>query len=206
SANSEVTRYLPTEVKAYRFNDDRGFEAREVPLPEDVTEIVFIEALVKGTASLYRLRDLYYIEKGTEFHRLSNDQSIVIEDGSRLLKSSNRYIGLLIYLLGDCDGMQKRVEQTRLNERKLTELIEAYNVCKGDVPVVFKESKQWMVLDIGPMVGYQMSSLTTNVMQDDYDHLEGDFDKSGRLFGGLHLNFTFPRLNERLSLVTGLIY
>src|SRR5690606_18912 len=73
-------------------------------------------------------------------------------------------------------------------------------------PVVFKESKQWMVLDIGPMVGYQMSSLTTNVMQDDYDHLEGDFDKSGRLFGGLHLNFTFPRLNERLSLVTGLIY
>lgn len=202
----KATRYYPADLKGYRFENDRSFEARLVEVDEGVTENVFLEALVKGTASLYKARDVYFIEKGEAFHRLTNEKSIVRVEGQDMLKNSNRYIGLLIYLLGDCSTLKKRIEETELREKSLTRLLESYNECVGTEAISYKDKKPWAAYEAGIVLGYYASSLSFSVNGPDYYYLKGEYSRSNTPTGGLALSLSFPRIHERLAIVANVLY
>ncbi len=95
-----------------------------------------------------------------------------------------------------------------MNEKSLTNLIEAYNRCKGEPSITFKVQKPWTKAIIGITGGVNISQLSFDGFDGNqgYEHLEGNFEASKAPIVGISLDVISPRISERISFHADLLY
>ena len=190
----EIVEYTPYDISAYRFNNGKYYESKEVEGKK-----VFLEFLVKGLVNIYYGRNEagnhYYIERADEpLTELPYEETIrITEDGKQFLYKSNTHIGLLSYYMQDAPGMQRQINDMGEPEHEsLIQLAKNYHyaVCTDGSPCLVFEKKLpaiMIAVDVlGGMTGYR---------------------EGGTSFaGGILLNMWMPRANEKLYFRTGLLY
>lgn len=202
-----VQNYTPDQIKGYRFTNNRSYETHEIKIDENRLEKIFLEVLIKGTVSLYRSVNYFYIQKnGAVLRKLSNDMLSFDVDGQAYQKPSLRYISSLKILLSDCEAMEKKIPKVQFHEKSLTTLIEQYNKCIGQSSTVFKSDMPWFKMGVGISLGYNLSKLNIPPIDENEEHLHGDFDLANSFIPGIFLNFSSPRISEKSSFYIGLFY
>lgn len=204
--------YSPRDLEGYRFLDDKLFVAKKLSEKKisntGESQDIFLEVLVKGTATLYRYKSTFFIEKGADnFHELVNTREVVIIEEKKVSRNSNKYVGILLFLLGDCAELKPQINRTALNEKALTKLVERYNACMGSTPsITYKENKPWIKSSLGISGGVVLSQIEFRSSSRFDIHYEQPFKRSDSFMGGVSVSFTFPRFNERLSVITDAWY
>jgi|GEM_PF-1867072 len=202
---AEPVRYEPKDILGYGFKMGKMFESRELThgTPTPVTERVFLELLVKGTASLYHFKEdgRYYVEKGA--HGLiglyKTDKLINFEGKTRIIEQK-QYIGILSLVMNDCPALNKKIRKASLEFKPLVDLVAEYNQCNTTAPSV-KTNRTFIIVKGGMLGGVQRSSVRFSNLESGYNYLNGPvFPASTSPFGGLYLQTTLPWVTERFSL------
>lgn len=206
SKDQTVVTYEPNNIVGYGFENDKTFQSRMITIKDQPSKVVFLEILVSGLVSLYKLENTFFIEKEHDgLQQLVNETKIVSINGRDVIKKSNQYIGTLNILLFDCLEVKTKVQKVKLDEKSLTILIEDYNRCKGVVSISFKAKKPWTKTIVGITTGLNISQLNFGYNLG-YKHLIGDFEVSKSPTAGISLDILSPRLSEKISLHGDLLY
>ncbi len=151
-------KYSPSDIKAYRFKDDRFFVSREVNGKQ-----VFLEFLIKGKISMYYFRDKtgdhFFIEKeGTKLTELTYVEKI-LADTAKLYQyeytrvgwihndkmyqyESTLHIGILNYYMQDVPKLKSRIEDMKKPKHNtLINLAKDYHnaVCKDESCIIYQK-------------------------------------------------------------------
>lgn len=200
SSSEAAISYYPGDIRIYGFMNDKVMESRQVVV-EKTEKSVFLEVVVRGTVTLFKLNDTFWVEKqGSGFHQLSNNiaAKYSVDDRTKV-RNDNRHIATLNIMMHDCAKVKNDVEKVQLNRRSLTSLVEKYNKCAGDVQsVVYQEKKPWAQAKFGLVAGVNFSRLNTNT------NGVSDWQTSPTL--GATMDVYFPRAGERVAFTTGLLY
>lgn len=210
SKDQNTITYDPTSIVGYGFVKSKFFESREVSMKDQSPEHVFLEVIIKGLASLNKYEETFFLEKDGSVHPLVNESKEVYVDGKPLLMSTNQYIGTLNMLLYDCPDLKASIQKIRLTDKSLSNLVEAYNKCKG-VPVLkgkqggpstqtlYTDKKPWAKAIIGITVGLNLSQIDfDNTIN--HEHLVGPFEISGAPLASFSLDLLSPKLSDRISI------
>lgn len=209
-----VQLFKPGQINGYGFIGDRFFKTfRLQPENQDTLE-VFVEILLEGDLSLLKYQHLYFAHKAGEVFPflVSSEEKIIEKEGKTFFKDSKRHIGVLTYLMMDCPEMQERIRKIYPNEKKLTQLFEAYHKCR-DLPFeMFKEDKPWLAFEFGAALALAPTWFRYGdyVEQDHFNFtnrlLKTNFSTSYSPGIGFFMDARFSRLQERMSLYSGLLY
>jgi|WetSurMetagenome_2_1015567.scaffolds.fasta_scaffold100193_2 hypothetical protein len=204
SEDQPLIEYSPDEIQGYGFVGDRYFLAKADSTEKSGSGKMFFEVLTEGRISLYKYNDRFFAEKGdTLMCELTRKQTEAVVDGRRVIYDSKRYLGLLTFLMADCDEIKTRIPKTELYERSLTELVEDYNRLLTGSIKTYKANKKWTKINFGFYAGTIFSSVNFNFDELDYDFLKGPFEISGSAVAGLSIDIFSPRISERVSLHSG---
>lgn len=202
---SESVEFLPEEISAYRFEEGKSYVSRTIDL-NGLEQMVFIECLVKGVASLYYFRnedtELYLIEKeGEKMLALTNDEKEVMINGTATRVYTKRYIRLLKATFYDCLEIQSFIDQAKLNHRSLKSITCKYNdyVSNGESCIVYDQTTRFR-LRVGPVIGFSSNHLS---MTGDRTFDSFDFDNSNDPVLGVMLDLSSSRLGNHLSFQLG---
>lgn len=207
SEDQNVINYTPSQIKGYRYLNDKYFTSKEITKDDNSKEKVFFEVLVKGKATLYKYNSAFYIEKNDEkFHKLTNELQLINQDGKEFYKYSNRHIAVLSYLLSDCPSLKGKINIVKNSEKDLSKLIELYNECVGEPSISFKEKKPWFKAHFGLSLGINSSKINFISSYREADHLTADFNRANSIMPSLYVDFLSPRVHERIALHLGVNY
>lgn len=205
--DEDITNYNPSQILGYRYLNDKVFITKEITRGNKFKEKVFLELLVKGSVSLYRYLDVFYIMKGDDkLHELNNERVLVEKNGKKFYRHTNRHIAALSYLLSDCKSIKDKINRVQYSEKQLTKLIELYNECTGELGISFKNEKLWFKSHFGLVIGVNSSQLNFSSDLKNTEHLTSGFNRENSIMPGLYFDFSSPRLNERASINVGLFY
>jgi len=218
-----ATDYTPSDIAAYRFIDSKFYISRNIG-DVDTPKQVFLEYVVNGLANLYYYRennapDRYYIEKDGQFRELKIDKKEVkvdekkqINAGIARTKTVKSYIGVLKATLNLWE-MNSEIDKAKLQHSSLINIARNYHqyACTdGSECIVYERKKPYIALRIGPAVGVDLSTFT--MLEFDHEryayHQEKTviFDPSTNYTVGVNLNFSMPRLNEKIFLQMQTMY
>jgi len=134
--NSTPIKYLPGEIKGYRFMDGKFYISRLVKVGDEEKNL-FLEYLVNGIVDLYYYRDFendyYFVEKECEdMIELTNEKKELIRDArneyySKSIVYSNLYIGILKALFADCEEVAKKADNTKFEHNSLIKITKSYH-------------------------------------------------------------------------------
>lgn len=166
----------------------------------------FVQRLVQGPLSLYRHEARFFVaEEDDVLHALVNDVWGSHTGGRRTVTESNRYRGVMAWLMSDCEELRHAIERVGLYQSELTSLVERYNACRGEsgrseVPVPAITAR------VGLAAGFLLSRLEFGGESEVHDALKSQFVATRALITGVTVDLTLPRIGERVSLHTGLLY
>lgn len=206
SLSDPVKVFKPSDIKGYGFVNDKFYQSI-TSKESDEEGAIFVEVLVKGVVSLYKDHAVLYVSKGdTTIHELSITKEIQhIKDKTGIRKSS-RHIGILAYMMQDCEKVQQKIKKASVSEKFLTELVEEYNTCISAPYISYKENKPWLKFKFGAAAVYRMSQPTFSTEGAGFDYLkEGEFEGHDVAAGAL-IEMYSPRINERLAFQVGALY
>ena len=206
SVSQETHTYKPGELLAYGFLDGQRFETKTITLPDSTMHTVFLEALIRGQVSLYKFEQYYWVEKNAVLNVLLDEVREVYINDVRYVKHTNQHVGTLSTLMFDCAEMRLTVQQAQLNERNLTKLVEDYNRCVGSSTIIYKEKKPWIKPVVGVVAGMTISQIKFFTDMNDFKHLTGSFEPSRNFTVGLSFDILSPRLFERFSFYSEILY
>ena len=197
---SKKTEYTPLLIKAYGYKKNELFNSKKIK-DSNYDDTFFLETLVSGKITLFRLYDDFYIEKDNILTWLDNKKRTLYRNGKDYIFDPKRYKGILQYLLSDCFKIKKEIKNTKYLESNLVLLISGYNSCNGTKNTVYKENKPWLKVNYGIILGYNFSNY-----KNDKNTLKNSKGNSNSISFGGFLEIGTPRVIERVSLYTGLIY
>jgi hypothetical protein len=183
----KTVRYSPAELRAFGYWLDKRYETKEVIL-NGHTESVFMEALVKGQLSLYRYNHKFFIQ-GEKFEELPEEK---IESKESVGGGSDKtFIGVLNSHLAECDLHADGAEYT---ERAITNLIQNFNRCKGQIGTAYKPDKKLTQIHINAFSGIDQSALSMD------GYVKETFKKSLTPYFGIGIDVNAPKISDKLSL------
>ena len=186
---SGVTRYTAAELREYGFFGDRQYVS--LVLPNKTLEgKVFVRVLAKGPIRLYRYGNQFFVQKDSVLTLPIPEKIQVETEKGNMLRDDKRYVGVMNSLLLDCS---LTANESSYAESDLTNLVNNYNRCKGYEPMQ-KKPKPLAKLNYELFAGYVQSNL-------EMDLLNGvKFSPSKTIIGGFGLDYSAPRVSDRLFL------
>jgi len=201
--NSESVKFKADEIKRYRFIDSKFYISKLVKTV-DGEKYIFVEFLVNGIADLFYYKDAdgdhYLIEtKDGGLVELKNEnEQFYVEGRGEVIRETNKHIGILKVTFADCMEVQSQIDKVKLDHKSLINITKNYHdyVCDGEKCIIYEKKLPILKISWGPVVGYGMADFKL-------ENVNIKFDKSRYIIGGVNLNITIPRLNEKLSLQLG---
>ena len=124
SIDQKVVEYLPQEIKGYKLLGDKYFESKYIAVVSELLEDVFLEVLIKGNVSLYKYQKSFFVDKQDSLlYKLITEEKKVDVDGKEMLMESKKYIGVLSYLLSDCQDVSYILQRVELLKNTINVLI-----------------------------------------------------------------------------------
>lgn len=193
----EIIRYTPEQLTAYGFHDDKKFKSVISPGESGFSERVFAKQLVQGSMSLYKIRKNFVValRDSLVFLPVPKSKDVKNSDGN-WSKRDKRYVGILNYLIKDC---QLSANETSYTEGSLTNLLHTYNRCKGNA-VSLANQKPLGKLNFIFFGGYARSQMAMDL----YNHIS--FSPSYSVMVGAGLELSSPRIFDRLFFTADLWY
>jgi len=199
---NEVIKYLPKEIKGYRFINSKNFISREIKESDGKKKLVFLEFLINGKLCVYYYRDInsvhYYIEKdGENLIELPYDEGIKIgEDGLHHYYKSTKHIGILNYYTNDAPQLESEIlEMKEPDHKSLIKLAKDYHkaVCGDYSCIVYVKNESDIHLKVELFAGNLLvgNLLSHTIVSDSY------------FVSGINLKFWLPRINENIYFKTG---
>ena len=209
-------QYLPHELKGYAFEQGGRYEAVPLAGADSIVKQVFLEVLVKGTASLYYLKmgdleERYFIKKqGGELEELLHEvRRLQMESGEKYNAHAKLYVGTLTQHFLDCQDTQLQIEQTRLKQPGLIRLFSRYNICVAPAEEQYvKDIGKGLRVRPGILAGtsFTNSKFSGNHASSlDLQNNSG-FKVSLDLTAGLSLDIVAPGISEKIGLHVGVMY
>lgn len=209
STEGAAITYHPADISGYGYVNDRFFESGIIQEDDQTSDSVFLEVLVKGPVTLYKVNASFWVKKeGQEqpYYELTNETKDTYVNGGWVRKNTNLHISTLSMLLFDCAEIRSSISSVHLTERSLTNLIEKYNRCMGVDVKPFKDKKSWTKVSVGIAAGINFSKLTVDASNNLSAYLAGPFEISPAPMAGLTLDISSPRLSERFSFKANIFY
>lgn len=197
-----VQEFLPSSIKAYRFNDHKFYVSRNV-LSEGKEIPVFLEFLVNGISDLYYYSNSngphYLIEKEGQLVELTDRVHYVDNNGKEYTTKSKKYIGQLKIAFADCQALYPIINKARLDDKSLMEVTRQYHqyVCEGDKCIIYEKKLPVIKLRAGAFASLNGSMLA---FKEHPTYQNMDFNKAVYPTAGLLLNTSLPRISEKLSI------
>ncbi|PLX15544.1 MAG: hypothetical protein C0597_08785 [Marinilabiliales bacterium] len=205
--HSEPVEYLPSEIKAYRFADSKFYISYFL---EELSEEVFIEFLIEGIVDIYYYKDLtnefYFASKNdSELIKLENEKIQIEIDQKFFEKESNKYKRVLSYLFSDSELDLNKINNVGLDHKPLINIAKDYhnNVCLDEKCIVYEKKMAPIKLDYYVLFFSDIVSLFIGEV-DQYAEL--NFNNKVSYSLGLGLSFNLPRLNERITVYSQVLY
>lgn len=184
--------YTTYQISGYGFVNENFYTS-------EIVDSSFVEVLVSGKISLYKLDNFYLVKKGDNVYPLESKTKEANIDGTFGYVESNQWRGAMLYLINDClPNSSATVSHMRFEEKSLTKLVNKYNGCTGDEFEVFKETKPWSAFGYGISVGLTNSRLIVSDPFNEYKHLKDTYSSVDLGFG-LIAELRFPRLSENFA-------
>lgn len=166
AGSKEVVMYAPGEIHAYGYNDYGVFVSMPY-ISEDsiIVKDMFYEVLFDGVVQLYMIRedgrDVFFIAKGDDFHRLSKDMQLVyVEEEKKVYQFDKRYYtGLLTHVMSDVPWLKPHIEKTKLSPYPLISLARTYHEQIADHEPVIPYYSSDYTLKITPVIGMKHNRL-----------------------------------------------
>jgi hypothetical protein len=204
----KIEKINPDQIRYYRFNEDRLFKSKDIPLSDTTTQKVFLEVLAKGKITLYRNEMTFFIEKegDPKLYVFTNELKPVQINGYTIQKKDTKQIGVLSYLLGDCFEVADKMNISNFGERSLTSLVNDYNTCMGQSSITYKKRKAWIKGYKGVSLGINRSSIKFGPDKTGTDYLFHEFTASNSIQTGITGEIFSPKINERFSFTGSLLF
>jgi hypothetical protein len=126
----QVHLYSANDLKGYSFILGKRYVAKSIILGSKPA-FYFLECLASGDINLYYIKnagvEYYYIEKPGNLYELRNDLVSHIDNGITYTWDSEKYKGVLAFVLKDAPGISKEIQHTQFNRTSLAELIATYH-------------------------------------------------------------------------------
>lgn len=203
----DFIEYSPGQILAFHAYGRKYYFSNTLPVGED-QKLVFAEALVIGKASLFKYKNRFYVEKDDtlKIEVRQEVRQLKIED-KKGVRTDIIGKGALIYLLSDCLIDDEISSFDKLSERKITNIIITYNKCKGNPFQELKNDQPWTSFELRLGIGVAVSRLHfANNTRQTSPVTESPFRESYAPAFSAMLNISSPRISERASLQTGLLY
>ena len=161
-------KYSPQDLKEISIDDYRHYISKEVQI-NGISQILFLEYLLDGSLDLYFVIDkrnvkYYFIEKEGVMYELSNEKKIVNIDGKTYRVNSNKYIGILKFLLKESPTAYSKIENTGFNHKSFIQIAKDYHqdVCDSEDCIIYTRDQKrlndvkWR-FNVGISVNYNFS-------------------------------------------------
>ena len=203
--DAPIVIYSPLEIEGYGFNG-RLFLSRRIK-NGDEEQNLFLEFIAGGKMQLYYSRDkggeTFYIEKEGKIYELTNREIEIIVDGKRKMKHTNKYLGMLNYLMSDSEIGTSRINTTDFSQTSLVKLLYDYHkeIGEDESFTVYQnnekkgDSRKWN-FDYGIFLSTSYNSLST------VSEILGRGSYSGTAYFR-RINVSDPFQSEILSLSPG---
>lgn len=201
--DARIVNYLPTQIQSYGIDNQKLYTSKIIKV-DNKQDTVFLEYLVNGIVNLYYLKkpvnDLYFIDRDGELIELSNDEiSYFNQSGIKYSKKSNKYQGVLLYLMNDTPELTNQISQTTFDQRSLINLtVDYHNTVCDEYSCIDYTKPLNSSLFIEPYIGAIYSKLEVK----DMDGTTFDF----RPLFGINLNYKPGLLKKSWKLVAGVKY
>lgn len=176
-------------------------------------DTVFLLTLIKGTKSLYYLKDingksnLYILEDG-KITLLKSKKYLKNIDGENTVMFNNRYIGQLMIYLGDCPSLQKTIQQTDYGKKSLMMLFKKYYKCKR-ISYSYELKEGSATFELGFLGGLSLSKpvFESSTPNSQYYYLSKmEFSTSAWVTTAISFSFILPKKLNKVSLNGEILY
>jgi hypothetical protein len=199
SQSQSTIRYTPREIIGYGFINNKYYVSRKIETKDQISELVFLEVIIKGLVSLFVSQNVFYIEKADSgLYKLENETTEAIIEGKRVFAESKRHIGILSWILFDCQEIRKKTQSISLTEKSLTNLIEDYYKCIGSDYIVYKQNLAWTKINFGVSLGFIRSSIKIKTETNQFSYLISRYNSFDPSIG-LLLGISSPRISEKIA-------
>lgn len=196
--------YSPSEIMGYRYAESKYYISKEISIDSLTKKVVFLEFLIKGTASIYYYvgndGEHYYIEKHPEgFMELTEKERTSEENGHSYIRPS-KFRGKLSYMMHDCPAITNEIQNTTLSHNSLIKLTKDYNLKVGTTAqsIIYERSNNSTKVKFGILAGFSENKYNFGNL------LISDFQKTFQIGAGVKVsNFLF--FNEHFSLNVNLL-
>jgi hypothetical protein len=197
SKENTISQFVPGEIHSFRFTDGKYYISMVVDGKSS-----FLEYLVHGKANLYYQRDEnddhYYIDKeGYKLTEIPYTEEVKFINGKQVSHHSQRHIGVLLYFMQDAPELQARISDLgRPEHANLMKLAEDYHnaVCRDEKCIIYAKKQAALKVNFEIVSGFVRFNKVDDIRDGAY------------YMGGALAHFWVPRTNEKLYLMTGLLY
>ena len=197
----QLSEYGPKEIQGFGYTGGKYFSSVGF-------DTAFAEVLVGGLLSLYKIRDIYAVQKAgdtlfilenTTVEAKLNYKDEVFKHG-RGEFDENKWRGILLFLTQDCEVYRNHIPKMPFNQKELIRIVKGYNDCVNAEYIEYKESIPWFEFDGGIVAAYNRSSMGLGRKGTYFNFLDQKMFDAVPSFG-IAAEFSFPRVTERLSLL-----
>lgn len=230
STTLKISVFKPTDIQSFSVNSigERRYESRVVQIMdypkyvEDlddsgvhdiITKTVFVEVLVKGSASLFYYKDEekwehFFSEKDEIFQTLTQTLTLHEMANKNVLVLKQRYKMQLQKVFKDCPAILRRIPSLENTASSLKEIFKDYNECSGNQNAFVKDLNRKKKRYFSFNAGVQVAKLTvTDVKLGDGAEIEAlDFPVSIRMPIGVSIDLPLSKKTDKYSLYNELLF
>ena len=180
-----------------------------------VIDTIFVQALAKGTASLYYMKDKnfkphFFIETIDKFEELINRVELIeIIDGSDGIHNKQKYKKQLAFALSNCNNVNINFQNLSYTQKSLTKAFKKYNDCKGGGNQYYIKNPR-VQYRLGSTVGLSMSQVNMIAQSTTAGNLldlsTANFKPKTNISFGLRFDIILPRNRQKWRIVNEFLF
>lgn len=202
SQNEEEKTYWPNQLISIQFDQGEKYLTIDHLNKKDEIEQVFALVLEKGRMNLYHYKNSYYVQKQKgKITKLENNEIEVVEHGLAYRKASQKYIGILSYLMSDLPKLRPQIQRVNYSGKDISQLINKYNLHFDNTTKRTEDKAPWSVLEFGGFLSTSFSRPDFSISHDPLpDHLtNANWDISQQYGIGFFLENRYSKIAKNMA-------
>lgn len=202
SLNEGIQKIQASQLASFQFNNGEKYISINHLNKKNENEQIFALVLEEGRLNLYFYRGTYYVQKQKgRITRLKNNEIKVIVDGVESRKKSQKYIGILSYLLSDYPQLRSQVQKINYSGKDISRLINKYNTKFNSTKS--KTKIPWSITEFGGYLSTSYSRPEFSIEEEELfaDHLSNANWKFSQQIGcGLFIENRHSRISKNWAI------